>query len=83
VIFICVIPNLAGGDEEVTILGVPIVERGASEKFGKNAPPIKEVTAMIGSKVSVRTSRRLLKALACLGCVSTCVLLGLGTLHIV
>ena len=75
--------DMAGGDEEVTILGVPIVEKGASEKFAKNAPPIKEVTAVIGSKVSVRTSRRLLKVLACLGCVSTCVFVGLGMLHII
>lgn len=70
-------------EEEVRVLGLTLVDRGASEKFGHTAAPINQVTVALGNNVSVRTSRRVLKLLACSGCAFTCVFIVLATLHVI
>jgi hypothetical protein len=50
---------------------------------GHTAAPISKVTMAVGSHVSVKSSRRVLKILACSGCVVTCVVISLATLQVI
>jgi hypothetical protein len=49
-----------GAEEEVKILGIAVVERGATEQFGNTAPPVNKVASMVGERVKVQVSRRVL-----------------------
>ena len=76
------LPRAASSDAEITVMGMPVVEKGASEKFGSTAPPINHVTALVGEKTSVTCSRRLLGCIACGGCVFSVLFIALANLHV-